>query len=111
MLIVLCSIVLSGFPREMPGARKRRLNHIREGNITPSNDSKQPSLRKIPSELKELLKNFTYVFNTLGETCLLFYAATIAVFFAKILRIKFGLDGVSAGYVLAIINFTGAVSK
>ncbi|XP_028413377.1 solute carrier organic anion transporter family member 4C1-like [Dendronephthya gigantea] len=108
-LIILFSVILSGFPREMPGARERRQNHIREGNIKPSNDSKQPSLRKIPSELKALLKNSTYVFNTLGLTCLLFYAATIGTFFSKILRVKFGLDGVSVGYVLATISFTGVV--
>ncbi|XP_028413378.1 solute carrier organic anion transporter family member 4C1-like [Dendronephthya gigantea] len=109
VLIILCSFVISGFPRMMPGARERRLNHIREGNIKPSNDSKQPSLRRVPSELKDLLKNLTYVFNTLGLTCLLFYSTAIAIFFSKILRMKFGLDAVRAGYVLAIINFTGAV--
>jgi hypothetical protein len=110
ILIVLFSFIMLGFPSAMPGARERRLRHIREGNIKPGNDV-QPCLRKLPSELKELLKNWTFLFNTLGLTCFLFYFGAAAVFFSKILRVKFGLDAVKAGYFFAIINISGAVGK
>ena len=100
-----------GFPRALPGARERRLQHIREGNIKPSNNVQQPSLKKIPFELKELLKNWTYLFNALALTCLLLYAGGLITFFTKILRIKFGLDGVEAGYIVAISSISGTVRK
>lgn len=110
ILIVLFSFIMLGFPSAMPGARERRLRHIREGNIKPGNDV-QPCLRKLPSELKELLNNWTFLFNTLGLTCFLFYFGAVAVFFSKILRVKFGLDAVKAGYFFAIINISGAVTR
>ena len=100
-----------GFPREMPGATEKRLKHIREGNIQASNNVKNPTLRKMPGELKELLKNFTFLFNMLGFTCLTFYAGPIAVFLTKIVRVKFGLDAVNAGYFVSIAVIAGSVRK
>ena len=100
-----------GFPREMPGARERRQKHVRAGNIKPSNDVQRPSLRNIPSELKELLANLTYLFNMLGMTSLLFFVGAIVTFYAKILRIKFGVSSVQSGYIVAITSISGTICK
>ena len=111
LAVILCSFLMFGFPREMPGARKRRMKHIREGNIKASNDVKHPCLKKLPTELKELLKNLTYLFNVVGMTCFVFYVGPLAIFLTKIVRIKFGLDAERAGYFVAIASIAGAVSK
>ena len=102
---------MSGFPRQMRGAREKRLKHIREGNVQASNNIKHPSLRKMPGELKELLKNFTFLFNVLGFTCLTFYAGPIGAFLTKIVRLKFGLDAVNAGYFVSTAVIAGSVRK
>ena len=95
----------------MPGARERRQKHVQKGHIKASTNAQEPSLKKIPFELKELLRNSTYFFNVLGMTCLLFYVGALLPFYPKILRMKFGVSGVQAGYTVAVTSVSGTLRK
>ena len=100
-----------GFPREMPGAKERRLEHIHQGHIRHGDATEKPRLKNILPELKNLLTNWTYLFNTIGLTFGLLYGASLTVFASKIFRLKFGLNPVKSGYVLSGLIVTGVSCK
>ncbi|XP_046852310.1 solute carrier organic anion transporter family member 4C1-like [Xenia sp. Carnegie-2017] len=109
VLTMLLSILMFGFPRELPGAKKRKLENKREGFLNATKNMNIPSLKSLPSDLKELLKNRTFVFNTLGITCFAFYTGSIMVFMSKFLRVKFGLDPAKSGYYLSFVSISSAL--
>ena len=102
-IILVSSLLVLGFPRELPGAKERRQEHINKGNLRKANNLKKPSLKKILPELKNLLTNWTFVFNTLGLTSTLLYFGAVAPFIPKILQMKFGLKPENTGYALALM--------
>ena len=102
--ILLWALIILGFPREMPGAKDLRAKHISQGHLKRANGVEIPRFKDILPELKHLLTNWTFLFNTLALSILMLFASPIATFFAKILRLKFGLDPMTTGYVLALIS-------
>jgi hypothetical protein len=100
ILIFILSILLLGFPRELPGAKEMREEQIKKGNIRKVKNSEKPTLKRILPELRDLLKNGTFMFNTLGLTATLFYVGALFPFYPKILLLKFGVIPENVGYVL-----------
>ncbi|XP_028411530.1 solute carrier organic anion transporter family member 4A1-like isoform X2 [Dendronephthya gigantea] len=100
IVIFVFSLLILGFPRELPGAKKKREEHIKKGNIRRTKIDRKPSLRIIIPELKDLLTNWTFLFNTLGLTATLLYVGALMPFIPKILMLKFGLLPEQIGYIL-----------
>lgn len=102
-MIFILAVILLGFPRELPGARETRDEQIKEGNIRKSKNTAKPSLKMILPELRNLLTNWTFLFNSLGLTATLLYAGGLIPFYPKILQLKFGLLPENTGYLLGAI--------
>ena len=68
-------------------------------------------MKDLLPELKNLFKNWTFLFNGLGLTATLLYGGSVTVFVAKIFRLKFGLDPVKASYVVSLLSVTGIGCK
>ncbi len=100
IVIFIFSILLLGFPRELPGARKMREEHIKKGNIRKVKNSGRPTLKTILPELRDMLTNWTFLFNALGVTATVFYFGALIPFYPKILMLKFGVLQEKIGYVL-----------
>ena len=97
------SILLLGFPRELPGAKELREEQIKKGNIRKVKNSGKPTLKQILPELKDMLTNGTFMFNTLGVTAAVFYFGAVVPFYPKILLLKFRLLPEKIGYILGTL--------
>ena len=80
-----------------------REEHIKKGHIRKVKNSEKPNLRMILPELKELLTNWTFLFNSLGLAIGLIYTGALVPFYPKILQLKFGLRPDETGYYLGIL--------
>ncbi|XP_028397690.1 solute carrier organic anion transporter family member 4A1-like [Dendronephthya gigantea] len=101
LLFLFLAIVVSGFPRSLPGAKERREKHIREGNLRKENRRKEANLKGIIPELKSLILNWTFLFNSLGVSVGFTFMGGLVPFLGKILQLKFDLDSVSSGYLIS----------
>ena len=97
------SILLLGFPRELPGAREMREEQIKNGNIRRATKTGKPTLKMILPELKDLLTNWTFLFSTLGLSAIILYSSVLLPFYPKILLSKFGVTAEKVGYVLGAV--------
>jgi hypothetical protein len=111
IFIFIFSIMILGFPREFPGSREMREEHIKKGNIRKVKNSVKPTLKMILPELKDLLTNWTFLFNTLGLTATLLYVGGLISFYPKILFLKFGILPQKIGYVLGAVMTPSMAGK
>ena len=95
----------------MPGAKQRRLQHIQQGHLLKADGVEKPRMRDLFPELKNLLTNWTFLFNGLGVTGLVLYSSSVGVFIPKLFRLKFGLDPVRASYIVSLLSVTGIGRK
>ena len=103
LLFFLLGIIILGFPSLLPGAKERREKLIRKGTLDTKRKIEEVKLKEILPELKSLLSNWTFLFNSLGLSGTFIYSASLVPFLGKILQLKFGLDPVSNGYLLSAI--------
>ena len=79
------------------------------GNI-PAND---PKIKRGPSGIiyatASLLKNKTYIFNTLALCCTIFYVAAMGPFLIRVMMIKYGADPKKIGLAFGIVLLLGSV--
>ena len=111
IFIFIFSLLLLGFPRELPGAKEMREEHIKKGNIRKKKNSSKPTLKQLLPELKDILTNWTFLFNTLGLTATLLYVGALVPFYPKILLLKFGLTPEMIGYVMGALMTPSMASK
>ena len=111
LLFWLLAIVISGFPSSLPGAKERREKHIREGNLQKKSSRKEPRLREIIPEIKTLISNKTFLFNSLGVSVSFTFTSALVPFLGKLLHLKFELDPVKNGYLISAVLTPTAVSK
>ena len=105
--LLLPSVFLSGFPRELPGARERREKLIKRG-ILPSKDQNiTENLKDIIPSTWQLLKNPVFIFSALALTASTFAAVGIAPFIVKFLYLRFNLNAAMAGLALGIALIPG----
>ena len=95
----------------MPGAKQRRLEHIRQGHLRDADGEENPRLKDILPELKKLLTNWAFIFNALGLSAALLFGGSVALFISKIFRMKFDLDPVRSGYVISLLAVIGVGRK
>lgn len=104
-------VFLSGFPKELPGARERR-EKLMNGGILPSKDHKiKENLKDIIPSTWQLLKNPVFIFNALALTSSTFAAVGVLPFIVKFLYLRFNLNAAMAGLVTGIVLIPGCGSN
>ena len=93
--------IISGFPNSLSGDNERRDKRIREEKLKKRNGKKEAKLKEIFPEMKSLLLNWTFLFNSLGASALAVFVGALIPFLGKIIQLKFGLDPVKNGLVLS----------
>ena len=95
---VLSALFLLGFPRIVAGGKYRPEKELQ----AVDNMSAKEKLGELWSALKEVLTNWTFVFNSLGVNATLMYAEGLAPFIAKILILQYGVEPQKVGNALTI---------
>lgn len=110
-ILIICSIGILGYPRELPGSKEMRKKAIADGDL-PKNDEKIRGKFSeiIPASLK-LFKNPTYMFNTLGLCAGGLIGGGMSGFFTKILLTKFSMHPMYAGLTISAAFIPGTVGK
>ncbi|XP_031557761.1 solute carrier organic anion transporter family member 4A1-like isoform X2 [Actinia tenebrosa] len=108
-ILIICSIGILGYPRELPGSKEMRKKAIADGDL-PKNDEKiRGKVNEIiPASLK-LFKNPTYMFNTLGLCVAGLIGGGMSGFFTKILLTKFSMHPMYAGLIISAAFIPGTV--
>lgn len=107
ILILLSSCALLAYPRSMPGAKAMRLKAIKEGTIRPEDVRIQGNLRDMLPATLNLIKNATFMFNTLAVTCGTIIATGLGPFVVKYLQAQFGVSTMKAGVASGITLIPG----
>jgi hypothetical protein len=103
LLFFLMAIIISGFPSSLPRTEEHREKHIRNRKINKKSEKKEAKVKEILPEMKSILSNWTFLFNSLGLSVLLVFVGALIPFMGKIVQLKFGLDPVKNGYVLSAV--------
>ena len=77
-----------------------REEHIKKGNIRKAQKTEKPTLKTLLPDLKDILTNWTFLFNTLGMTATVFFMGALGPFLPKVLLLKFGVTSEQVGYVI-----------
>ena len=109
-MLVASSLGLLGFPPHLPGAKEMREKAIKEGDLPSRDDQIQGNLKGIIPATKQLLKNLTYIFNTLAIACG-FFAGGISSFIAKVLQVKFAVSSSLSGIVIGASLFPAMIGE
>ena len=91
----------------MPGARAVRERAIREGKIRPENTRIHGKLKEMLPATMVLLRNPTYVFNTLALSCCTIIATGLGPFIVKYMQSHFGTSNSGAGIAVGITLIPG----
>lgn len=108
LIAAACSVVsaffILGFPSHIAGAKYRLEQNQKMGSemSTVDNLTAKEKLRDLWCALKEILTNWTFVFNCLGLNCNLLIAEGLAPFIAKILILQYGVSLAAIGNTLTI---------
>ncbi|XP_078383103.1 solute carrier organic anion transporter family member 4A1-like [Oculina patagonica] len=97
------AIFVLGFPSELPGSKEMRDKAIEKGDLPKKDNKLRGKLRDIVPATVKLLKNPTYMFNTLAITAESLIGAGLGAFIAKFAQLKFGLDPGMAGLTLGTV--------
>ena len=104
-------MALSGFPRQLPGAKERREQLLKERAIPLKDQNVMENLKSIMPATKQLLKNPVFVFNALALSATTFGSAGVGPFLVKFLYLKFNLSLAIAGLAVGIAVAPGAGGK
>ena len=107
LLILLTSCALFAYPRYMPGARAIRAQAIRDGTVRPEDSRIHGKLKEMLPATFTLLKNATYVFNTLALSCSAVIATGLGPFIVKYMMSQFGASTSKAGIASGITLIPG----
>ena len=107
LLIFLTSCALFAYPRHMPGSRALRQQAIRDGKIRPEDTRIHGRLKEMFPATMSLLRNPTYVFNTLAISCSTIIATGLGPFIVKYLKSNFGASNSRAGISVGITLIPG----
>jgi len=107
LLIFVTSCALFAYPRHMPGSRALRQQAIRDGKIRPEDTRIHGKLKQMLPATVSLLRNPTYVFNTLALSCSTIIATGLGPFIVKYLQSNFGASNSKAGISVGITLIPG----
>ncbi len=106
-MIFVTSCALFAYPRYMPGSLAVRKQAIREGTIRPADTRIQGKLKDMLPATISLLRNPTYVFNTLALSCCTIIATGLGPFIVKYIQSHFGASNSSAGIAVGATLIPG----
>jgi len=107
-LMFLVAVLILGFPRELPGSAEMREQAIKEGHLPKKDHKLRGRLRDMIPATMQLIKNPTYVFNTLALTAGSLYGSGLSAFMAKYAELKFAVSPGFAGFTLGTVFIVGA---
>lgn len=107
IVIFLSSCALLAYPRSMPGAQARRIQAIREGTIQPADIRIRGKLKDIIPATANLLKNPTFIFNTLALSSGTIISTGLGPFVVKYLIAQFDVSTMKAGVASGIALIPG----
>ncbi|EDO37635.1 predicted protein [Nematostella vectensis] len=109
-LLIICGIILLGFPRHLPGAEINRENAIKSGQLRKQDNKLKGGIKDILPATKALLTNGTYVFQNLGSTASTMVGFGIGPFLYKFLSGRYGASPFYAGLGIALLLIPGAAA-
>lgn len=101
------SCALLAYPKSMPGAKEMRLQAMREGTVQKEDVRLQGKLRDIFPATATLLKNPTFIFNTLALTSCTIISTGLGPFVVTYLKAQFGVTTMKAGIASGITLIPG----
>lgn len=107
----LVAVLILGFPRELPGSAEMREQAIKEGHLPKKDHKLRGRLRDMIPATMQLIKNPTYVFNTLALTAGSLYGSGLSAFMAKYAELKFAVSPGFAGFTLGTVFIVGAAGS
>jgi len=107
-VIFVNSVLILGFPRELPGSREMREKAIEEGHLPKKDNKLIGKLRDIIPATIQLLKNPVFMFNTMAVTAASLFGGAVGAFIAKFAQLKFGVNPGLAGITLGAVFLVGA---
>ena len=102
------SIFIMGFPRNIPCQRDIRENNLESANVKEKKAQElnfkniQNKLSELPKILKDLLTNWTFVFNCMAINCVLMYSNGLSPFYAKVIMLHYGVEPEKIGNAMAL---------
>lgn len=111
VLMFLTAVITLGFPRELPRSAEMREKAIQDGHLPKKDPKLKGTFRDIIPATLQLLKNPTYMFNSLAITAGSLYGGGISAFIAKFAEIKFNVNPAITGFTLGTVFVVGAAGK
>ena len=107
----LIAILLLGFPRELPGSAEMRARAIKEGQLPKEDQKIKGKWKDIIPATTLLIKNPTFLFNSLAITAHSLYGAAVSAFLAKFAQVKFAVNPAVNGISLGAVFLVAASGK
>lgn len=107
-IMFLTAILLLGFPRELPGSAKMRAQAIEEGHLPKRDNKLRGKWKDIVPATSQLLKNITYLSNSLALAASSLYGGAVSAFIAKFVVVKYAVNPGMSGPTLGAIFLVGA---
>ena len=104
----LTAILLLGFPRELPGSAKMRAQAIEKGHLPKRDNKLRGKWKDIVPATSHLLKNITYLSNSLALAASSLYGGAVSAFIAKFVVVKYAVNPGTSGPTLGAIFLVGA---
>ncbi|XP_048577938.1 solute carrier organic anion transporter family member 4A1 isoform X1 [Nematostella vectensis] len=91
IVTLIIAFAISGFTAVLPGSRERREEFILKGDI-PTWDGMHGTVKEIAPSTKSLLRNPTFMLNSLAVWVGVFFLSGVAPFAFKYVTFKFGIS-------------------
>ena len=100
---MLSSVFLFGFPRELPGAKVMREVAIKEGDLPKADKKIKGNVKDILPATLSLLRNPTFMCNTLAITVGSLSGAGVTAFLPKFSQVKYAAGSTQTGVALGLV--------
>ena len=108
-ICLLSATFICGFPPVIPSQKDQRKDYL----INPEKEKHVPSAKNLkedlkykfsefPAILKDLLTNWSFLFNCMAVNCTLMYIEGLSPFIAKVLILQYGVKAEKVGSALTI---------
>ncbi|EDO34600.1 predicted protein, partial [Nematostella vectensis] len=108
--VMVCGVIILGFPRHLPGAYTVRKEALRSGEMKKDDSHLKGNIRDILPATKNLLMNRTYIFQNLAKTfgvsCFDFSSLAgfgLFPFMYKVISERYGAGSLLTGVMIAVL--------
>ncbi|XP_028391406.1 solute carrier organic anion transporter family member 4A1-like [Dendronephthya gigantea] len=106
-ILLLTSLLILAYPREMPGTKQIRAKAVRDGKVKEKNQNLHGRMSEIIPATKYLICNAVYMCNTLALTGTGLVVQGLAPFISKFLQSQFGANTADAGIFAGVVIIPG----